>query len=58
MAPEGTWYNNRLFEGSIPVVWAVVVVVAVMCDMVCQAKIPYSYVDKNDNFACHVTFAG
>ncbi len=47
MAPGGAWYNDRL-KGLIvcAVVVGVVVVVAVV------------YLDKNYNFASHVTFAG
>ncbi len=33
VAPEGTWYNNHLLEGSVvcALMWEVVVVVAVVC---------------------------
>jgi hypothetical protein len=51
VAPGGAWYNDRLLKGSVAVV------VGGGCG--CGGGVSrYYYLDKNDNFACHVTFAG
>ncbi len=51
VAPGGAWYNNCLLKGSV----AVVVGGGCGCG---GGMSRYYYLDKNDNFACHATFAG
>jgi hypothetical protein len=51
VAPGGTWYNDCLLEGSV------------VCAVVVGGGCGYGggvsrYLDKNDNFASHVAFAG
>jgi hypothetical protein len=51
MAPGGAWYNDRL-EGSVAVV------VGSGCGCGGSVSRLVATIDKNDNFACHVSFAG